>query len=179
MVTGWAASTFVTPIENVKTKLQIQYQARDQRLYSGPIDCALKLLRTNGVRGLYAGFIPTIFHRGSNWAYFGGYEFARRNVFSQADGTPRFGRSISAIGSGAFAGTAFWLSCYPIDVVKGRMQAAPVEAPFPSVWSCVHGIYAQGGLRAFFRGFTPCLLRSVPANSAAFLAYDFATRHLP
>ena len=24
------------------------------------------------------GWVPTIFHRGSNWAYFGGYEVARR-----------------------------------------------------------------------------------------------------
>jgi solute carrier family 25 (mitochondrial carnitine/acylcarnitine transporter), member 20/29 len=168
---------FVTPIENVKTKLQVQYGTGAARAYTGPIDCAASLFRTAGIRGLYAGFVPTIFHRGSNWAYFGGYDLARRSLVKK-DGTPLVGRSLTAIIAGAFAGTTFWLSCYPIDVIKGRMQAAPVDQPYRSLRQCAASLYQAEGVRGFFRGFTPCLIRSVPANSAAFLAFDFTMRQL-
>ena len=31
--------------------------------------------------------------------------------------------------AGSMAGVAYWLSCYPLDVVKNRMQAAPDSTP--------------------------------------------------
>ena len=33
-------------------------------------------------------------------------------------------------------------------------------------------LYAANGLRGFFRGFSPCMARSVPANAATFYAYE-------
>lgn len=44
---------------------------------------------------------------------------------------------------------------------------------------CFRKVYAAGGTRAFFAGFTPCLLRAIPANSACFLAYELAMTALP
>ncbi len=33
-------------------------------------------------------------------------------------------------------------------------------------------LYAADGVAAFFKGFSPALSRSVPANAAAFLVYE-------
>ena len=89
-------------------------------------------------------------------------------------------RSLASIGAGAFAGTCFWLSCYPIDVIKGRMQAAPLDPPlYKGMVHCARTLHAKEGLPAFFRGFTPCLVRSLPANAAAFFAFDLAMQYLP
>lgn len=44
---GETVSFMAAPIEHVKARLQIQYSARKaERLYSGPVDCSLKLVRT-------------------------------------------------------------------------------------------------------------------------------------
>jgi len=183
MSTGWIISFLATPMEGIKSRLQVQYALPPGKtpLYRGPIDCAWKLLRGGGVRALYIGWIATIFHRGSNWSYFGGYEIAKRFL------TPKEKEHsispLASIASGAFAGTCFWLSCYPIDVIKNRMQTAPIDFSnshrYPGIIDCTRSIWKEGGYRAFFKGFTPCLLRSLPANAAAFFAFDLVFNLLP
>ena len=43
---GWTVSFIAAPVEHVKARLQVQYDAdKSKRLYSGPIDCAKKLVR--------------------------------------------------------------------------------------------------------------------------------------
>lgn len=34
-------------------------------------------------------------------------------------------------------------------------------------------VYRQFGYKAFFKGITPCLVRSVPANAACFAMFEF------
>ena len=43
---GCTVSFIAAPVEHVKARLQVQYAAdKTKRLYSGPIDCAKKLVR--------------------------------------------------------------------------------------------------------------------------------------
>ena len=45
MFAGWTVSFIAAPVEHVKARLQIQYAAeKSKRLYSGPIDCSLKIV---------------------------------------------------------------------------------------------------------------------------------------
>lgn len=177
VTTGFAISVVVTPIELVKARLQVQYAG--EKLYSGPFDVVAKLIQRHGLRGLYIGWFPTVLHRGSNWAYFGGYEISKRYLTPpDKEGKMSFFASVT---SGAVAGTSFWLSCYPIDVIKNRMQTAPDGSPpkYKGFLDCTKTIYRVEGWRAFFKGFTPCLMRSVPANAAAFTAFELAMSVLP
>jgi solute carrier family 25 carnitine/acylcarnitine transporter 20/29 len=42
---GWTVSFIAGPVEHVKARLQVQYQAdKSKRLYSGPIDCLKKIV---------------------------------------------------------------------------------------------------------------------------------------
>ena len=63
---------------------------------------------------------------------------------------------------------------YPVDVIKSRLQTQNPWAPdrYRGIADCAARLYAGEGLRAFFRGFTPCLLRSVPANAVTFLVFE-------
>jgi solute carrier family 25 (mitochondrial carnitine/acylcarnitine transporter), member 20/29 len=180
-IVGVFMAFVVTPMELVKAKLQVQYNARGQAAqFSGPVDCARQLFQARGIRGLYTGLLPTMMHRGSNWAYFGGYEFAKRWLADPTDTAPPpfYRRTLHAIAAGSFAGTSFWLACYPVDVVKNRMQTAPYGR-YRSMAHCIDDMWHTEGLRAFGRGFVPCIVRSVPANAAAFLAFETAMSVLP
>jgi solute carrier family 25 (mitochondrial carnitine/acylcarnitine transporter), member 20/29 len=51
ILAGWTVSFVAAPVEHVKARLQVQYAAeKSKRLYSGPIDCCKKLVRTFTVR---------------------------------------------------------------------------------------------------------------------------------
>jgi solute carrier family 25 carnitine/acylcarnitine transporter 20/29 len=47
MFAGWTVSFVACPVEHIKARLQIQYAAQKaQRLYSGPLDCTAKIVRS-------------------------------------------------------------------------------------------------------------------------------------
>jgi len=87
----------------------------------------------------------------------------------------------AAVVSGALAGVCYWLSCYPMDVIKNRIQAAPDTIPprYAGIAGAARDIYAEAGWRGFFRGFSPCILRAFPANAACFLAFELMMKLLP
>lgn len=46
VMAGWTVSFIAGPVEHIKARLQVQYQAdKSKRLYSGPIDCLKKTVR--------------------------------------------------------------------------------------------------------------------------------------
>jgi solute carrier family 25 carnitine/acylcarnitine transporter 20/29 len=66
-------------------------------------------------------------------------------------------------------------------VVKNRLQAAPDTRPplYANTRDCIKKIFKADGISGFFVGFTPCVLRAVPANAAAFTAFETAMKVLP
>lgn len=71
--------------------------------------------------------------------------------------------------SGGCAGIAAWLPCYPQDVIKSVIQSHETKLSIPQA---AHKIYQTSGLRGFFKGFTPTMIRAFPANAATFLGYE-------
>lgn len=60
-VAGAFGAFMVYPIDLVKTRLQNQRSAQPgQRLYKNSIDCFQKVIRNEGVRGLYSGVLPQL-----------------------------------------------------------------------------------------------------------------------
>lgn len=54
MAAGWTVSFIAAPVEHIKARLQVQYQAdKSKRQYAGPVDAAKKIYGGHGVRGLY------------------------------------------------------------------------------------------------------------------------------
>ncbi len=61
------------------------------------------------------------------------------------------------------------------------MQAAPDTSPpvYSGMRDVARVIYREAGVRGFFRGFVPCILRAFPANASCFVAFEMAMRWLP
>jgi hypothetical protein len=57
LMSGFIASCVSAPFDVVKTR--IMNQPAESKMYSGPIDCVMKTVRSEGVAALYKGFIPT------------------------------------------------------------------------------------------------------------------------
>lgn len=77
-----------------------------------------------------------------------GYETSKR-YFQSRSPTPDKPLPISALlTSGAIGGLGYWLACYPLDVVKSRVQLGPVP---PERGGWVRGGYIVRELRGIVR----------------------------
>lgn len=77
---GFVGGFILSPVELIKVKLQVQTEAsRERRVYSGPIDCAKQILKTEGPKGLARGLGATWWRDVPGFGiYFVVYEGLRR-----------------------------------------------------------------------------------------------------
>lgn len=59
VVSGAIAAAVVTPMDVIKTKLQVIPKSGD-RAYTGMLDCYQHVLKTDGVKGLFRGVVPRV-----------------------------------------------------------------------------------------------------------------------
>ncbi|KAI0992402.1 hypothetical protein K3495_g15783, partial [Podosphaera aphanis] len=172
--------TFITaPFERVKVILQIQGQktlASGQKpKYNGGLDVVRQLYKEGGLRSVFRGSTATLARDGpGSAAYFAAYEVVKRELtpVDPVTGEASGDLSLSAITvAGASAGIAMWIPVFPVDTVKSRLQSMEGK---PTVYGVIRGLYANGGLKAFFPGLGPALVRAVPANAATFLGVELA-----
>ncbi|KAL0480129.1 mitochondrial substrate carrier family protein [Acrasis kona] len=179
MVAGIPQSMVEGPQDLLKAKMQVQ--RADNKLYSSTFDCAKKIGSTQGVRGIYQGLGATILRNiPANAGYFGVYESSKRWFADHGADQKREVKDLKPyeiLLSGGLGGCACWIASYPMDVVKSLMQTDHVnkaERLYNNVPDAIRKINQQQGPKAFFRGFTPCIVRAFPANGACFFAYEFS-----
>lgn len=142
------------------------------RLYSGPIDCVRKLSAHGGVlRGLYRGELVTVLREAQAYGvWFLTFEYlmnadARRNGVRREDiGAPKIAFY------GGLAGEALWLASYPFDVVKSKMQSDGFGAGmrYRGMSDCFAQTWRAEGMRGFWKGIGPTLLRAMPVSAGTF-----------
>ncbi|KAJ9069784.1 hypothetical protein DSO57_1015088 [Entomophthora muscae] len=174
LAAGWASSITSTPMEQIKARLQVQYDGASRR-YTGPIDCVKQLVHQRGFfKGLWGGFSASLLLRSHFAILWPTYQYTSRVLESWE--VPHFASAIPFFAGGT-AATLFWAVGFPSDVVKNRIMSQPIgpgPLQYPSVVATFKIIYQQGGLRGFYRGFLPAILRSFPTNGAALLVYEKA-----
>ena len=182
-VTGVAVTFVECPMDFLKSQIQVQgvKQKIDPEYkpeFRGVADCAKKVMKTNGMLGLFQGFLPTLLRDTVAVSmYFGAYEWVRRacrkpgETLSDIDKQGAFIQFLA----GGVAGFFYWIGIYPVDVVKSMLQTDAIKKDariYKGSIDCAKSIYAKEGVRGFFKGFLPCMLRSIPANAACFLCVE-------
>ncbi|RJE26801.1 carrier protein [Aspergillus sclerotialis] len=183
IMAGTTVSFIATPVEHIKARLQIQYAAdKSSRLYSGPIDCLVKLLRTHGIAGVYRGLFATVLFRSFFFFWWSSYDILTRVM------KERTNLSNPAINfwAGGLSAQVFWVTSYPSDVVKSRLMTDPMggalgdgERKFRRWKDAAVAVGRERGWRGYWRGFLPCFLRAFPANAMALVAFEGVMRWLP
>jgi solute carrier family 25 carnitine/acylcarnitine transporter 20/29 len=178
---GIANSVISGPIEHVRIRLQTQPHGA-KRLYSGPLDCVKKLSAHEGVlKGLYRGEAVTILREAQAYGvWFLSFEYmmnadAARNQIARKE-IP----SWKVAFYGGLAGEALWLGSYPFDVVKSKMQSDGFgkEKRYESMRDCFRQTYRGEGLRGFWKGIFPTLLRAMPVSAGTFAVVEMTMRAL-
>ncbi|KAJ9365597.1 carrier protein YMC2 [Paecilomyces variotii] len=183
IMSGATVSFVAAPVEHVKARLQIQYAAdKSKRLYSGPIDCCRKILRTHGISGLYRGLCATMFFRSFFFFWWGSYDILTRLMNEKTN----LSAPVINFWAGGISAQIFWVVAYPSDVVKQRIMTDPLggalndgQRRFRHWKDAAVAVAQERGWRGYWRGFVPCFLRAFPANAMALVAFEGVMRWLP
>lgn len=156
-------TTAVTaPTERIKVVLQTSSEG-------SIISSAKKIIDTGGVRSLFKGSLATLARDGPGSAlYFASYELSK-NYLNRGANVDQINIKNVCL-AGGIAGMAMWIVVFPVDTIKTKLQASSTSK---SMINATKEIYnTRGGIKGFFPGLGPALLRSFPANAATFLGVE-------
>jgi solute carrier family 25 thiamine pyrophosphate transporter 19 len=192
-VAGATATVVTYPFDVMRTVLAAQ---GSPRVYDSLPAAAAGILKNRGPAGLYAGVGVTLLEIAPASAIqFGVYALLRDVVCSHSASSSRTDQSsrresISPLlnaACGFGAGSVARVIIHPLDVVKKRFQVAGLArslrygervatAEFSSFASAFATIFRKEGVRGFYKGLTPGLIKSAPASAITFAAYEVASR---
>ncbi|OWZ63802.1 hypothetical protein AYX14_05650 [Cryptococcus neoformans] len=178
---GAANAVLASPVEMFKIKMQGQYGGKDDKRLGRVVG---DMWKEYGLRnGIMRGYWVTVIREIPAYAgFYAGYEYSKRWFAKHY--APNNLPIWTLLASGAIGGVSYWLACYPLDVVKSRVQMAKLP-PSKGGWLSggyvareMSAIVKEGGVSSLFRGIGPSLVRAVPAAGATFAAYEVAREYI-
>jgi ornithine carrier protein len=195
-LSGTTASFFLTPIELIKCKLQVQEtftykMERNSNIintrYSGPLDVIKHTLKTHGISGFYCGHSGTIVRETvGTAAWFSAYESVTRLFISNriAKSKEKLNitkddlSAIELMSSGACAGMSYNLLMFPVDSIKSQMQTdeeimkvTGKNVTKRGFWRVGRELYKSDGIGGFYRGCGITVARAAPSSAIIFMTY--------
>ena len=156
-------------MELAKTIMQTQGQGESReafcssRKYKGPVDCLIKIYKAEGFRGTMRGMGLTIARETPSFGvYFATYEFLCKKM-QGPDNKPL--PMLGLLLAGGVTGMVTWLSTYPVDVIKSRIQGDVIKE-YDGALDCFKKTYSEQGIKGFYRGLNATMVRAFPVNAA-------------
>ncbi|XP_028283490.1 calcium-binding mitochondrial carrier protein SCaMC-1-like [Parambassis ranga] len=169
---GATAQTAIYPMEVLKTRLTLRKTGQ----FTGMFDCAKKILRKEGVKAFYKGYIPNLLgiipYAGIDLAVYESLKNAW--LLYRAKDSPNPGVLV-LLCCGTISSTCGQLASYPLALVRTRMQAqASLDASDqPSMSSLMKKIVAKDGFFGLYRGILPNFMKVIPAVSISYVVYEY------
>ncbi|XP_047162695.1 solute carrier family 25 member 44-like [Vigna umbellata] len=178
----FAQSVFV-PIDVVSQKLMVQgYSGHAQ--YSGGLDVARKVLRSDGIRGLYRGFgLSVMTYSPSSAVWWASYGSSQRVIWrflghdtKYDEHTPSLQKImlVQAMG-GIIAGASSSCITTPLDTIKTRLQVMGHENK-TSIKQVAKDLINEDGWKGFYRGFGPRFFSMSAWGTSMILTYEYLKR---
>lgn len=177
---GLVQAVVICPMEHIKCRLQIT----NGPSYNGPAHVVSDILSEHGIRGLFRGWWSTFWREVPAFGmYFVTYDCVKEGInrkLRSYDPSHSHSWAASAI-SGGITGSFTWFIVYPLDIIKTRIQTAPIHCTKPcqsKIWHVGKDIVNQHGWRHLFRGLGVTMVRAFPVNGIIFPLYEFTLMHL-
>ncbi|EWM25764.1 solute carrier family 25 member 45 [Nannochloropsis gaditana] len=155
------------PFDTIKVRLQASTK------FKGAIDCLRRLLATEGPLALFKGMSsPVLSASFVNAIVFTSYNETMtliKKTDPEARKRPTYEQVFLA---GSVAGALQCSVLTPSELIKCRLQTDMTRPRSQGLLSCIREVYREGGLRAFFNGFGPTLVRDLPAFGCYFALYE-------
>jgi len=170
---GASSLLFVYSLDYARTRLANDNKSATkggQRQFNGLVDVYRKTLASDGIAGLYRGFIPSvvgiIVYRG---LYFGMYDSIKPVVLVG----PLEGNFLASFALGWAVTTGAGLASYPLDTIRRRMMmtSGGTGPHYKSMFDAGAQIVAKEGVKSLFKGAGANILRGI-AGAGVLSLYD-------
>ena len=186
---GILSHTLFYPLDVVKTRLSATYANTYRNISHVVLDILASGDKAQFYRGLGASLLSTIPSSGINLTV---YEFCRKVLvpFAQqlghvdngeAEQSTIYQSTLTTLAVSVSGGTAAVVSMafvYPLKTVKSRliMRGHGTTPLYTGYLDVVRLTKQHEGISGFYKGFTPGLLKSVPAHIIGYTMYDSLRR---
>jgi len=160
-ISGFSNSLIVTPFEFAK--VNVQRSAGTKSLFS-------VILAQKNPLSLYRGFGITLCRDALEGF---GYFYTAESCMRSKDFNERFGW-FSPVAAGACTGLVHVTLGYPFDAIKTYHQANPGV----TYKETLNKLWNDGGIRRFYKGYSPSVLRACFAHGAGIAVMDVARKQL-
>ncbi|KAJ3767273.1 mitochondrial carrier [Lentinula raphanica] len=171
---GASSLLFVYSLDYARTRLANDAKSAKgggERQFNGLVDVYRKTIASDGVAGLYRGFVPSVVgivvYRG---LYFGLFDSLKPVVLVG----PLEGSFLAAFALGWVVTNAAGMASYPLDTIRRRMMmTSGTGQKYNSMFDAGRQIVAKEGVRSLFKGAGANILRAV-AGAGVLSLYDKA-----
>jgi len=189
-VAGTTACVACYPLDLVRTRITTQLDGKET--YRGITDAFAKIIQNEGALGLYSGLGPTLMVAVPNfsisWVVYGSLKeyaledelFYNLRKVDIDTGQSKLGFLLT-LGCGAASGTLSTLVTFPFDTIRRRMQIQGQHfRPEERVTgiNMIRSLLKSDGIKGFYRGITPEVLKVVPMVGTMFTVYEMLKEEL-
>lgn len=175
------AVAVVTPMEVIKIRLQAQHHSMSDPLdipkYRNAAHALFLVLKEEGFGALYRGVSLTALRQGTNQAVnFTAYSELKAWLQERSGDSSKGLPGWQTAGIGLISGAMGPMCNAPIDTIKTRLQrtpAKPGETAVGRIVSIGNMMWKQEGVRAFWMGITPRVMRVAPGQAVTFAVYEY------
>ncbi|KPM41321.1 hypothetical protein AK830_g5218 [Neonectria ditissima] len=181
---GASTAVLTNPVWVLKTRM-VSSDRGASGAYPSMLAGARTILATEGPRGFYRGLAVSLIGVSHGAVQFAVYEPAKRWYYARRhrlhgidEGAPMTSEATVALSSAAklVAGAV----TYPYQVLRSRLQNYEADERFGRGFrGVVTRVWREDGLRGFYRGLVPGVVRVMPATWVTFLVYENVKYYLP
>jgi len=185
VIAGTSAGIALTlvghPFDTIKVRMQTQDIVKSstggkKKPFKGGMDCAVRTLQREGIRGLYKGMsgplatVPLL-----NAVVFAAYQ---QGVNALKGPTEREMGLWEMALAGSWAGFVNAFIVGPVELIKSRLQVRYDTGVKIGPWSVIQELVRTRGIRGLFLGMNITIMRELPAYCSQFYTYEALKRGL-
>ncbi|CAN4082708.1 unnamed protein product [Withania somnifera] len=184
MLASLCSQSVFVPIDIVSQRLMVQGYS-GHASYNGGLDVARKILKSEGIRGLYRGFgLSVLTYSPSSAVWWASYGSSQRFIWSRlldnktdhGGPTPSQGKIVAVQAAGGIiAGATASCVTTPLDTIKTRLQVMGYDKR-PTARQVVKQLIAEDGWTGFYRGLGPRFVSMSAWGTSMILAYEYLKR---
>ncbi|XP_024635453.1 calcium-dependent mitochondrial ATP-magnesium/phosphate carrier protein 3 isoform X2 [Medicago truncatula] len=177
-VAGGIAQTAIYPMDLIKTRLQTCASEGGRAPKLGTL--TKNIWVQEGPRAFYRGLLPSVIgmipYAGIDLAFYDTLkDMSKKYIIHDSDPGP-----LVQLGCGTISGTLGATCVYPLQVIRTRLQAQPLNSSdaYKGMFDAFCRTFQHEGFRGFYKGLLPNLLKVVPAASITYMVYESMKKNL-
>ncbi|KAF2866570.1 copper amine oxidase [Massariosphaeria phaeospora] len=177
VIAGLLTGACTNPIWVVKTRM-LEHGANHPSAYKTMTYGLKHVYQTRGLKGLWAGFVPStlgVAHGAVQFAFYEKMKHSRGEKVGGQQNLSNWEYIYMSGGSKLLAGAI----TYPYQPIRARMQQHDAANRYSGLLDVLRKTWHNEGFLAFYKGVIPNMLRVVPTTVVTFLVYENTKIYLP